>query len=480
MYGRFVVPSTARRGPVAAGRSQPEQMLGRKVIAKTCADGSVAEPIAAFDVTFSPSKSVWLRWGLTDNQKVRRIVVEAHETAVAAGLAYLDEAAGHTRDMADVAALRAARADLGVSVLQLWVTDFGCGGNRNADQLANYWPATVTAPILWTMTSSSKRSTTCTSTVVSIDHPLPTASAEDPSTGESVSRGDMASTSVYAGDAFNSQGDQCSSNVWSDRCLTCVKRSGCSSRKPVHDLASSLAARSTSPPSTRCATISRSSSNRVAATSTSTWPPSPSATQPSCASSLPPARTFTPAVATSTSSTRHRRRPACCNSPVSTPPRSPLHIAYRSTVRSFRRERVEFRKRRSLPTDEARKEPTVPIDRRITGDSGDVTLRRAATNGERHVAVPPLQVWRAGLGRLVRWKVLARFRRSAGEVLDDGTCAIETDRWHQDREANAGSAVDGEPLETFSAPPIRHTASRRRSDSAAPPAPFIICSASWG
>jgi hypothetical protein len=40
--------------------------------------------------------------------------------------------------VADVAALRAARADLGVSVLQLWITYFSCGGNRNADHLANY------------------------------------------------------------------------------------------------------------------------------------------------------------------------------------------------------------------------------------------------------------------------------------------------------------------------------------------------------
>ena len=40
--------------------------------------------------------------------------------------------------MADVTTLRAARADLGVSVLQLWITYFGCGGNRDADHLASY------------------------------------------------------------------------------------------------------------------------------------------------------------------------------------------------------------------------------------------------------------------------------------------------------------------------------------------------------
>ena len=97
LYGRFVVPSTAGGVRLPSGRWLPEQVLGRKVVAKTRADGSVAEPIAAFDVTFSPSKSVSVLWGLTGDEKVRRIVVEAHETAVAAGLAYLDETAGHTR-----------------------------------------------------------------------------------------------------------------------------------------------------------------------------------------------------------------------------------------------------------------------------------------------------------------------------------------------------------------------------------------------
>ena len=51
----------------------------------------------AFDVTFSPSKSVSVLWGLSGDEQVRRIVVEAHEVAVAAGLAHVDERAGHTR-----------------------------------------------------------------------------------------------------------------------------------------------------------------------------------------------------------------------------------------------------------------------------------------------------------------------------------------------------------------------------------------------
>jgi len=40
--------------------------------------------------------------------------------------------------MADVTALRAARADLGLSVMRLWITYFSCGGNRDADHLASY------------------------------------------------------------------------------------------------------------------------------------------------------------------------------------------------------------------------------------------------------------------------------------------------------------------------------------------------------
>lgn len=97
LYGRFVVPSTAGGTRLPSGRWLPEQVLGRKVVAKTRADGSVAEPIAAFDVTFSPAKSVSVLWGLTSDLNVRRIVEEAHETAVAAGLEYLDQTAGHTR-----------------------------------------------------------------------------------------------------------------------------------------------------------------------------------------------------------------------------------------------------------------------------------------------------------------------------------------------------------------------------------------------
>ena len=97
LYGRFVVPSTAGGTRLPSGRWQPEQVLGRKVVAKKRADGTIAEPVAAFDVTFSPSKSVSLLWGMTGDERVRQAVIDAHETAVATGLAYLDRVAGHTR-----------------------------------------------------------------------------------------------------------------------------------------------------------------------------------------------------------------------------------------------------------------------------------------------------------------------------------------------------------------------------------------------
>ncbi len=97
LYGRFVVPSTAGGTRLPSGRWQPEQVLGRKVVPKRRADGSIAEPVAAFDVTFSPSKSVSLLWGLSQDGRVREAVLKAHEAAVAAGLEYLDMTCGHTR-----------------------------------------------------------------------------------------------------------------------------------------------------------------------------------------------------------------------------------------------------------------------------------------------------------------------------------------------------------------------------------------------
>ena len=57
----------------------------------------VLEQVAAFDVTFSPSKSVSVLWATASDRGVRATVVAAHEVAVSAGLAYLEANAGHTR-----------------------------------------------------------------------------------------------------------------------------------------------------------------------------------------------------------------------------------------------------------------------------------------------------------------------------------------------------------------------------------------------
>ena len=97
LYGRFVVPSTAAGQRLPNGQPTSEQMLGRKVSPRVRPDGTVAEPIAAFDVTFSPSKSVSLLWALTSRSDVQAAVLAAHDEAVAVALEYLDHHAGHTR-----------------------------------------------------------------------------------------------------------------------------------------------------------------------------------------------------------------------------------------------------------------------------------------------------------------------------------------------------------------------------------------------
>ena len=97
LYGRFVVPSTAGGTRLPSGRWEPEQVLGRAVSTRVRADGSVLEPMAALDVTFSPSKSVSLLSALSSDPQVRDSVVDAHEAAVATALEYLDAHASHTR-----------------------------------------------------------------------------------------------------------------------------------------------------------------------------------------------------------------------------------------------------------------------------------------------------------------------------------------------------------------------------------------------
>ena len=91
LFGRFVVPSTAGGVRLPSGRCRWTRAGARTHGRQYVRDGSVAEPIVALDVTCSPSKIVSVLWGLTGDEQVRRIVLEAHEAAVAAGLAYLDE-----------------------------------------------------------------------------------------------------------------------------------------------------------------------------------------------------------------------------------------------------------------------------------------------------------------------------------------------------------------------------------------------------
>lgn len=93
LYGRFVDPRTAG--------TDHEEVLGRKVSARTLHAGTarekLLEPVAAFDVTFSPSKSVSALFAAATNTDVREAVIEAHERAVSAGLEYLEDNAGHAR-----------------------------------------------------------------------------------------------------------------------------------------------------------------------------------------------------------------------------------------------------------------------------------------------------------------------------------------------------------------------------------------------
>ena len=92
LYGRFVDPRTAECDEVT---------LGRKVSARLMHAGTpreyVAQPNAAFDVTFSPSKSVSALWAAHPSAAVRQAVIDAHDAAVTIALGYLEDNAGHTR-----------------------------------------------------------------------------------------------------------------------------------------------------------------------------------------------------------------------------------------------------------------------------------------------------------------------------------------------------------------------------------------------
>jgi conjugative relaxase-like TrwC/TraI family protein len=97
LFGRFVDPRTTGGVRLAPGRMLPEVVLGRSVSTGTRADGTVAEPVAAFDVTFSPAKSVSVLWATASDERVKQLVVDCHEDAVGEALAYLESNAGHTR-----------------------------------------------------------------------------------------------------------------------------------------------------------------------------------------------------------------------------------------------------------------------------------------------------------------------------------------------------------------------------------------------
>ena len=92
LYGRFVDPRTA---------GGAEVVLGRKVSARVVNAGTprehVSEPLAALDVTFSPSKSVSALWAAHPSEIVRQAVLDAHDAAVDDALGYLEDNAGHTR-----------------------------------------------------------------------------------------------------------------------------------------------------------------------------------------------------------------------------------------------------------------------------------------------------------------------------------------------------------------------------------------------
>ena len=76
------------------GRPRPEGLSPGH--ARRDAAEYVAQPIAAFDVTFSPSKSVSALWAAHPSGVVRQAVLDAHEAAVDGALGYLQDNAGHT------------------------------------------------------------------------------------------------------------------------------------------------------------------------------------------------------------------------------------------------------------------------------------------------------------------------------------------------------------------------------------------------
>lgn len=103
LYGGFIDPRTSPYAHLSDGRNVAPTLVGEglradaKVIDRGTANERVLEQVAAFDVTFSPSKSVSVLWATATDPHVCANVLAAHEAAVTAGLAYLEVNAGHTR-----------------------------------------------------------------------------------------------------------------------------------------------------------------------------------------------------------------------------------------------------------------------------------------------------------------------------------------------------------------------------------------------
>ena len=103
LYGSFIDPRTSPGMQLPDGRTVAPTLVGEglraeaKVINRGTANERVLEQVAAFDVTFSPSKSVSVLWATATDPQVRATVLTAHEASVTAGLAYLEANAGHTR-----------------------------------------------------------------------------------------------------------------------------------------------------------------------------------------------------------------------------------------------------------------------------------------------------------------------------------------------------------------------------------------------
>jgi len=103
LYGSFIDPRTAPHRQPADHPTVTPTMVGEglrvepKVLNRGTPNERELEQVAAFDVTFSPSKSVSVLWATTTDRHTRATVLAAHETAVTAGLVYLEANAGHTR-----------------------------------------------------------------------------------------------------------------------------------------------------------------------------------------------------------------------------------------------------------------------------------------------------------------------------------------------------------------------------------------------